>query len=53
MRSLIDYTFAYENNPKVKEYVDKYKTKHGTTVEVALKHRIVQDCIDEVLKDNV
>ena len=40
--NLVDYKQAYDTDREVKEYVDKYARCHRTTVDVALKHKIVQ-----------
>jgi len=51
--TLTECNFAYKENAKVKEYVDKYCKKHGTIPEVALKHIIVQSYIEDEVKKNV
>lgn len=45
-----DYILAYQNDVKVKEYVDKYCVKHGKTLNDALKDYIVREYIREVKK---
>ena len=45
------YIETYNNNPDVKEYVDKYSTKHRVSVNEALTHVIVQNTIQFKLKE--
>ena len=45
--TLVDYKAAYDNNKEVKEYVDKVKRSHATTVEVVLQWKIVQEYIKD------
>lgn len=33
----------YNICPDFKQFVDRYRTKHRTTVETALKHKLVQE----------
>ena len=48
----IDYAQVHLNNQKAKEYVDKYCKKHdGKSVEDALRDKIVQLYIDEVIQN--
>ena len=49
--TLTDYTYAYKENAKVKSYVDKYCVKHEKTTQEAVKDKIVQSYIDEVLEN--
>lgn len=42
------YIETYNNNPDVKEYVDKYCTKHRVSVDEALTHVIVQTFITHI-----
>ena len=41
----------YNSNSKVKSYVDKYCFKHEKTAQEAVKDKIVQLYIDEVLEN--
>lgn len=52
MNKHTDYMQVYNNERKVKEYVDKYRKKHDEkSVEDALKDKIVQSYIDEVIQN--
>lgn len=51
MNKPIDYTQVYLNNQKAKEYVDKYCVKHEKTAQEAVKDKIVQSYIDEVIQN--
>ena len=52
MNKHTDYMQVYHNERKAKEYVDKYCKKHdGKSVEDALRDKIVQLYIDEVIQN--
>lgn len=49
----VPYTEIYHNNPAVKEYVDKYCTTRGVSVDEALTHILVQEVILTKLKGGI
>lgn len=40
----------YNNNPDVKDYVDRYCNQYGKTVEEALKDKVVQLVIKHYMR---
>lgn len=42
----------YENNIDFRVYVERYRKKHGLTVDEALKHRIVRNYASYLAEEN-